>query len=171
MDSFSFFVPGEPITEGSTKAFTSGQRVVVTHDRGPELDQWRLRVARAAEAAARKAGWEPRYDGPVAVTAAFLLPRPKSVPKSRQWPHVKPDLDKLQRAVGDALSPYKRPGVLRDDSRIVEWRASKCYASGPRMVGAVITVSTLDLASLSVTYTLAEWIAAEELKIQEAAAS
>ena len=50
MDSFSFFVPGEPITEGSTKAFTSGQRVVVTHDRGPELDQWRLKVA------ARRAG-------------------------------------------------------------------------------------------------------------------
>ena len=78
MDSFSFFVPGEPITEGSVRTFTSGQRTVVTHDRGRELDLWRLRVARAAEAAARKAGWEPRHDGPVAVTATFLLPRPKS---------------------------------------------------------------------------------------------
>lgn len=169
MDSFSFFVPGEPITEGSTKAFTSGQRVVVTHDRGRELDHWRLRVARAAEAAARKAGWEPRHDGPVAVTAIFLLPRPKSVPKSRQCPHVKPDLDKLQRAVGDALSPYKRPGVLRDDSRIVEWRTSKHYAGDPRMVGAAITVSTLDLASLSINYAFAEWIAVEESSIQEEA--
>ena len=53
MDSFSFFVPGEPITEGSTKAFTSGQRVVVTHDRGPELAAWRTRVKRAAQEAAR----------------------------------------------------------------------------------------------------------------------
>lgn len=169
MDSFSFFVPGEPITEGSVRTFTSGQRVVVTHDRGSELDRWRLRVARAAEAAARKAGWEPRHDGPVAVTAIFLLPRPKSVPKSRQWPHVKPDLDKLQRAIGDALSPYKRPGVLRDDSRIVEWRASKHYAGDPRMVGAAITVSTVDLAGLSVTYAFAEWIAVEESSIQEEA--
>lgn len=169
MDSFSFFVPGEPVTEGSTRAFASGQRVVVTHDRGRELDQWRLRVARVAEAAARKAGWEPRHDGPVAVTATFLLPRPKSVPKTRKWPHTKPDLDKLQRAVGDALSPYKRPGVLRDDSRIVEWRASKCYAGDPRMVGAVITVSTVDLAGLSVTYACAKWVEAEELAIQEAA--
>ena len=146
MDSFSFFVPGEPITEGSVRTFTSGQRVVVTHDRGSELDQWRLRVARAAEAAARKAGWEPRHDGPVAVTAIFLLPRPKSVPKSRQWPHVKPDLDKLQRAVG-----------------------SKHYAGDPRMVGATITVSTVDLAGLSVTYAFAEWIAVEESSIQEEA--
>ena len=169
MDSFSFFVPGEPITEGSTKAFASGQRVVVTHDRGRELDQWRLRVARAAKAAAEAAYWEPRYDGPVEVWTEFRLPRPKSVPKSRQWPHVKPDLDKLQRAVGDALAPYKRPGVLRDDSRIVEWRASKCYAGGPRMVGAVITVSTVDLAGLSVIYACAEWVEAEELAIQEAA--
>nr|DAV40200.1 MAG TPA: Endodeoxyribonuclease RusA [Caudoviricetes sp.] len=169
MDSFSFFVPGEPITEGSTKAFTSGQRVVVTHDRGRELDAWRIKVAKAAEDAARKAGWEPRHDGPVAVTAIFVLPRPKSVPKTRKWPHTKPDLDKLQRAVGDALAPYKRPGVLRDDSRIVEWRASKCYAGGPRMVGAVITVSTVDLAGLSVIYACAEWVEAEELAIQEAA--
>ena len=169
MDSFSFFVPGEPVTEGSTKAFASGQRVVVTHDRGQELDAWRLKVAHAAEAAARKAGWAPRHDGPVAVTATFVLPHPKSVPRSRKWPHTKPDLDKLQRAVGDALAPYKRPGVLRDDSRIVEWRASKCYAGGPRMVGAVITVSTVDLAGLSVAYACAEWIEAEELAIQEAA--
>jgi crossover junction endodeoxyribonuclease RusA len=169
MDSFSFFVPGEPITEGSTKAFTSGQRVVVTHDRGPELDLWRLRVARAAEAAARKAGWEPRHDGPVAVTATFLLPRPKSAPKTRIRPHVKPDLDKLQRAVGDALSPYKRPGVLRDDSRIVEWHSSKQYACVPTMVGAIITISTVDEAGAVTIYADAERIAAEELAIQEEA--
>ena len=141
MDSFSFFVPGEPITEGSTKAFTSGQRVVVTHDRGPELDQWRLRVARAAKAAAEAAYWEPRYDGPVEVWAEFRLPRPKSVPKSRQWPHVKPDLDKLQRAVGDALAPYKRPGVLRDDSRIVGWHAVKRYADDAHPAGVMVRVS------------------------------
>ena len=59
MDSFSFFVPGEPITEGSTRAFASGQRVVVTHDRGPELAAWRIKVAHAAEAAAEAArAWD-----------------------------------------------------------------------------------------------------------------
>ena len=59
MDSFSFFVPGEPITEGSTRAFASGQRVVVAHDRGPELDAWRIKVAHAAETAAQAAATRP----------------------------------------------------------------------------------------------------------------
>lgn len=167
MDSFSFFVPGEPITEGSTKAFTSGQRVVVTHDRGPELDQWRLKVAHAAQAAAQDAGWEPRYDGPVAVTAAFFLPRPKSA-KKRLVPHVKPDLDKLIRAVGDALAPYKQPGVLKDDSRIVTWRATKDYDDAYKS-GALIYVSRVDEEGLSATYDCAEWLEAEERKIQEEA--
>lgn len=82
MDSFSFFVPGEPITEGSTKAFTSGQRVVVTHDRGRELDQWRLKVAHAAEAAAQAAYWEPLYDGPVEVWAEFSASHALRAPPS-----------------------------------------------------------------------------------------
>lgn len=141
MDSFSFFVPGEPITEGSTRAFASGQRVVVTHDRGPELTAWRIKVAHAAEAAAEAAYWEPRYDGPVEVWAEFRLPRPKSVPKSRKHAQTKPDLDKLQRAIGDALAPYKRPGVLRDDSRIVAWSAVKRYADGTHPAGVTVRVS------------------------------
>lgn len=141
MDSFSFFVPGEPITEGSTRAFASGQRVVVTHDRGRELDAWRIKVAHAAEAAAQAAYWEPRYDGPVEVWAEFRLPRPKSAPKSRKHAQMKPDLDKLQRAVGDALAPYKRPGVLRDDSRIVSWSAVKRYADDAHPAGVQVRVS------------------------------
>ena len=141
MDSFSFFVPGEPITEGSTRAFASGQRVVVTHDRGRELDAWRIKVAHAAEAAAEAAYWEPRYDGPVEVWAEFRLPRPKSAPKSRKHAQTKPDLDKLQRAIGDALAPYKRPGVLRDDSRIVAWSAVKRYADDAHPVGVMVRVS------------------------------
>lgn len=141
MDSFSFFVPGEPITEGSTRAFASGQRVVVTHDRGPELTAWRIKVAHAAEAAAEAAYWEPRHDGPVEVWAEFRLPRPKSAPKSRKHAQTKPDLDKLQRAIGDALAPYKRPGVLRDDSRIVAWSAVKRYADDAHPVGVMVRVS------------------------------
>ena len=167
MDSFSFFVPGEPITEGSTRAFASGQRVVVTHDRGPELAAWRTRVKRAAQEAAREAGWEPRYDGPVVVDAVFMLRRPKSA-KKRLMPHVKPDLDKLIRAVGDALAPYKQPGVLKDDSRIVTWRATKDYDDAYKS-GALIYVSRVDEEGLSATYDCAEWLEAEERKIQEEA--
>lgn len=141
MDSFSFFVPGEPITEGSTRAFASGQRVVVTHDRGPELGQWRLKVAHAAEAAAEAAYWEVGYDGPVEVWTEFRLPRPKSAPKSRKHAQMRPDLDKLQRAIGDALAPYKRLGILRDDSRIVVWHAVKRYADDAHPAGVMVRIS------------------------------
>ena len=165
MESFSFFVPGEPITEGSTRAFTSGQRVVVTHDRGRELDAWRTRVKRAAQEAAREAGWEPRYDGPVAVTALFLLPRPKSA-KGRFLPHVKPDLDKLIRAVGDALAPYKQEGVLKDDSRITVWRTAKEYADGYKP-GAFIIVAPIDKRYMSFIHAYAGRLEVEERKIQE----
>lgn len=148
MESFSFFVPGEPITEGSVRTFTSGQRTIVTHDRGRKLEWWRIRVAHAAEKAAKRADWEPRYDGPVAVTATFLLPRPKSVPKSRLLPHTKPDLDKLARAIGDALAPYKRPGVLRDDSRIVDWVLLKRYARSEPGVHVEVLAVDAELAAL-----------------------
>lgn len=141
MESFSFFVSGEPITEGSVRTFTSGQRTIVTHDRGRKLEWWRIRVAHAAEKAAKRAGWEPRHDGPVEVWAEFRLPRPKSVPKSRKHAQTKPDLDKLQRAIGDALAPYKRPGVLRDDSRIVGWHAVKRYADDAHPAGVMVRVS------------------------------
>lgn len=141
MDSFSFFVPGEPVTEGSTKAFASGQRVVVTHDRGRELDAWRLKVAHAAAAAAEAAYWEPCNDGAVEVWVEFRLPRPKSIPKARKHAQTKPDLDKLQRAIGDALAPYKRPGILRDDSRIVAWHAIKRYADDTHPAGVTVRVS------------------------------
>lgn len=141
MESFSFFVPGEPITEGSVRTFTSGQRTIVTHDRGRKLEWWRIRVAHAAEKAAKRAGWEPRHDGPVEVWAEFRLPRPKSAPKSRKHAQTKPDLDKLQRAIGDALAPYKRSGVLRDDSRIVGWSAVKRYADDAHPTGVMVRVS------------------------------
>lgn len=75
--------------------------------------------------AARRAGWELPYDGPVCVKARFWLYKPRS-PKF-PIPATKPDLDKLVRAVGDALCPKHGLGVLSEDSRIVGWEATKNY--------------------------------------------
>lgn len=63
------------------------------------------------------------HDEPVEVRATFVLPRPKR-PRF-PVPAVKPDTDKLQRNLGDAL---EAAGILRDDSRIVEWHVRKVYA-------------------------------------------
>ena len=64
-------------------------------------------------------------EGPVSLEVAFYLPRPKSAPKSVQQPAKKPDLDKLVRAVCDALTAA---GVWRDDSQVVRLTATKTFA-------------------------------------------
>lgn len=130
----SFFVPGKPITEGSTRYLgVRGGKPIITHD-NPELSAWRQKVAQVAVLYARQAGWELPLDEPVAIRVAFTL----APPKRQRWdkPAVKPDLDKLQRAIGDALGA--NGSVLREDSRICEWCAVKQYGNKP---GVQVTIS------------------------------
>jgi crossover junction endodeoxyribonuclease RusA len=132
------FVPGGPITEGSTRAFARGGRAVVLHD-NPLLDGWRSSITLLTVRAATAAGWVLPLDEPVMVGAVFWLPRPKRP----RWdvPAVKPDLDKLQRSLGDGLCPRRGGGVLREDSRIVKWLdPEKRYAPPGHRVGVDITI-------------------------------
>lgn len=71
-----------------------------------------------------------RRDTPVEVTMNFYFTRPKSATLAkRPGMTVKPDGDKLVRAVFDALT-----GVLiEDDAQIVEFHARKHYG-GPERV-------------------------------------
>lgn len=85
-------------------------------------------------------------DEPVEVRATFVLPRPKR-PRF-PVPGVKPDVDKLQRNLGDAL---EAAGILRDDSRIVEWHVRKIYAQpdqAPRVTVEVLRHDPLQWAQL-----------------------
>ena len=130
----SFFVPGKPITEGSTRYLgMRGGKPIITHD-NPELLAWRQKVAQVAVLYARQAGWSLPLDEPVVVRVAFTLKRLKKP----QWSEAAtvPDLDKLQRAIGDALGA--KGSVLREDSRICEWHAVKQYGDKP---GVQVTIS------------------------------
>jgi Holliday junction resolvase RusA-like endonuclease len=49
---------------------------------------------------------------------------------------VKPDLDKLQRVIGDALEGV----LLTNDSRIIEWQCSKVYAGVGESEGVDVEV-------------------------------
>jgi len=128
----SFCAWGVPSTQGSAKAFVRGGRAYVTHDSGDKLRSWRSVVA--AEAHTAMNGRSP-LDAPVEITVKFYLPRPKSAPKSRTLPDRKPDLDKLARAIGDAIEGI----VYTQDSRICRWMLSKHYGD-PR---AHVSVSAL----------------------------
>ena len=121
------FVPGTPVPQGSVDVYRG--RVVSV--KAP-LRKWRDSVRAATMA--KHSG--PPLDGPITVHMVFQLPKPKR-PK---WPlpAVKPDADKLVRAVFDSLSTTKQmPGVIVDDARIVSFTVSKTYHGAP---GVMITI-------------------------------
>jgi Holliday junction resolvase RusA-like endonuclease len=122
--TFRIFVRGVPAPKGSMRAFVVKGRPIVTSD-NPKTRPWErlLRERISAE-------WEgPAWDGPLELTVTFSLLRPKSVSiKKRLWPDVRPDLDKLARAVKDALTGS---GALRDDAQIVALVAEKRYGDEP----------------------------------------
>ena len=87
-----------------------------------KLPHWRKTVKFAALEAMNNQPWE-KLDEPVKLVLTFFLPRPQS-PKHKQYPASKPDLDKLARAVNDALT---EAGVWKDDSLVVELVARKLW--------------------------------------------
>lgn len=110
-----FVVAGQPIPQGSMR-HVGGGRIV---SKNPKLKKWRERIAQVVT---DQVG-SPVHTEPVSVTVLFQLQKPASA--KRDYPTVPPDLDKLQRAIGDALSIDA--GYLKDDAQIVEWHASKQY--------------------------------------------
>jgi crossover junction endodeoxyribonuclease RusA len=121
-------VAGVPIPQGSMRHIGNG--VIISSN--PKLKKWREQIAKAVVAIYG----EPAIDQPVAVSVVFNMPRLPSV--KRDHPTVAPDLDKLQRAIGDALSIDCK--YLKDDAVIVEWHAYKRYDPNP---SAVIQVQIL----------------------------
>lgn len=133
-NAVTFFVPGKPEPQGSARAFVVKGKPVVTSD-NPEVKSWRGVVTTAASTA--MGGRPPEPDGPVTVHIVFVMPRPKSHPKTRKLPHTKkPDLDKLVRAVFDGLTAV----VFRDDSQVTTVISTKHYAMEGEAPGAQVMV-------------------------------
>lgn len=144
----SLFVDGQPEPKGSARAFKSANsnRVVfamgASKGQGARLAAWCKRVAFAARAEMRGL---PPATGPVEMSMTFAFDRPKS----RKGEHVvKPDLDKLERAILDAMTGI----VYVDDSQV--WRVvdkRKVYvgtANAPGRAGVQIEITTTDATAL-----------------------
>lgn len=121
--SIEFTAYGIPQPKGSTRAFMRpGMKFPVVTSDNPKTKPWQQAVAEAAQ---RVAG-QPLV-GPVRLELDFALVRPKSLPKRVHAHTKKPDLDKLVRAVKDALK-----GVLYlDDAQVVALSATKGYGDAP----------------------------------------
>ncbi|MFZ0699792.1 MAG: RusA family crossover junction endodeoxyribonuclease [Thermoplasmata archaeon] len=120
-EMISFEVRGVPAPQGSARGFVVGGKVhITTANRG--LAAWRRLVSDVAQQHAPSSLWE----GPLAVTLMFYVPKPKSAPKKlRTWPERRPDLDKLVRACLDSLTGI----VWRDDAQVVRLEAEKEYGT------------------------------------------
>lgn len=73
--------------------------------------------------------------GAISMTVIFFMPKPKV--EVRPLPSVKPDLDKLIRAIGDAAT---KSGCIADDSQICEIVAHKVYEAKDLPRGVLITL-------------------------------
>ena len=122
----SFTVRGVPVPQGSKRALVhrSTGRAVVIEQGGQRHKDWRQDVKAAARWAMIWDTVSVPFTGPVGVSICFTVPKPKSAPKTRRtWPDKRPDLDKLVRAILDAITGE----VIADDAQVVQLLASKVY--------------------------------------------
>jgi crossover junction endodeoxyribonuclease RusA len=120
-NEIQFRVMGEPIPQGSIRAFiTKSGRPILTHS-NRNLKEWRQRIAHEGQAK-RPPQWN--MDNAILINIDFFMPRPKSLPKKVVEDIKRPDLDKLVRAVLDGLTSI----YYNDDSQVVGIFASKKYA-------------------------------------------
>jgi Holliday junction resolvase RusA-like endonuclease len=94
---------------------------------------WREAVTKKT---AQHMSWEGlnAITNPVEIALIFHLPKPKTV--KRDFPSVKPDLDKLVRSTFDGLTTG---GLYDDDALVIALSASKIYATD--RIGCQIIVS------------------------------
>lgn len=135
------FVPGRPAPQGSKRYLGKPGGKGVAVESSKAVAPWRADIREHISRCwpyLRPASPDTAATGPLAVCLEFVMPRPASTPKRRTPPAVKrPDLDKLVRAVLDAVGSA---GVWRDDSQVVYLSASKRLAELGETPGCHIRV-------------------------------
>lgn len=136
--SVSFTVPGQPISQGSMVALRSrnpgDNRVFMKPSNEKALKEYRGLVRQCAFAAGSKV-----FEGPVSMDIRFTLTRPKGhfgtgrnegvrKDSAPDFPIKKPDIDKLVRAILDALTGT----CFGDDAQVVQLEVRKDYQLSPQ---------------------------------------
>lgn len=143
--ALTFFVPGVPRPQGSMQAIVSKSTGRAFMKQSPTVVEWRNVVVAKAWDAVEQSNWQVLDEGPVYLYTAFYFQRPKSHSRKRRESdggikHDGADLDKLVRAIGDALTVA---GVIGDDRQIASIAARKLYAEKPGDEGAVVMVTRM----------------------------
>lgn len=133
----SFFVLGVPAPKGSLRHVGGGRLIEQVAASAP----WRERVNTAALEAAADMKWFHNPHEPVIVTIEFAVPRPKTVRRLFPVTRGSGDIDKLCRNILDAISDTRKaPGVLRDDSCVIDLHAKKRFTQDSMRSGAWIHI-------------------------------
>ncbi len=132
-----FHVPGEAVPQGSAKAFMpkGWTRPIITGD-NKKTKPWRAMVAASALDAADQQGTWPTLSAlPIRLHIACYFVRPASVGERKRPMHtVKPDADKLARAILDSLTKV----LWADDAQVVDVSITKAYAPAGQHAHTII---------------------------------
>ena len=74
------------------------------------------------------------YDVPISVEVDFYITKPKSAPKKRVYPSVRPDLDNYIKQICDAGNGY----VWKDDGCICSIISRKLYTVGKGYIHLIV---------------------------------
>lgn len=149
MTSLTINVIGTPVQQGSkTAGVAKNGKPYLRDSNDKELRPWRAEVAGCVADAMRAVSWRT-LDEPVEVAIAFFHPRPAGhygtgrnagilKPSAPWWKSTAPDVDKLTRAVLDALTTSR---AIHDDARVARLVVDDLYANAA--TGARITITPL----------------------------
>lgn len=131
---------GEPKGQPRPRAYSRGGKAGV-YDPGT-ANGWKTLVA----AQMRELLLSEPMTGPIAVTAKFLMPRPKRLQRAKdpagEIAHTsKPDPDNLIKAVMDVCSDLH---VWEDDRQVVDLYVSKRYAAKDGRPGMHLVIESID---------------------------
>lgn len=121
MRSLSIEIYGDPVPQGSKRAFVVKGKPILTESAGIRLKTWRQDIVGAARA---ELNGDAPMEGALRVTVFFYVRRPKK-PRN-ELPITRPDGDKLERAVLDALTSA---GVMHDDAQVCSMTWRKRYTT------------------------------------------
>ena len=131
---------GEPKAQPRPRAFKRGDRASVYNPSTAE--GWKSIISMTL----RDHIPEVPFDGPVSLSARFLMPRPKRLLRKNdpagEVLHIsKPDCDNLVKAVMDVCTQIS---VWNDDSQVVDQFTQKRYAAKDGRPGMVLIIESIE---------------------------
>lgn len=147
--TLKLFIIGIPVPQGRPRTTCARCPLAIAAKKGvrgygrpfahiydpPNSKEWKKDVTLQAISVKNREKWQTiEREIPVYMNITFYMPKPKSCPKSRIWPTVKPDLDNVEKAIKDALN-----GVLYvDDAQVCEVHKKKVYCQNGQEPGVMI---------------------------------